>query len=264
MLKNVVVHHAWRHVCCSTHIESSGLCNATFRWPAEGLLQRALACRRLLQQVRARLCVDFEKTFAHLQTIGSGWHCLSRVVQLHAMDERPSKLARVQSLRSRLPFISQSALSTLLKIAKDTPLPDASISRQSIGRARDSGVLHRTPYGTLHRQVSVSMSEGADETLEVQSPPAMLYHVCNTSIAFSELIESAAATRPPSVVSPWTLVLYTDEILPGNQLSYKGARKMWGFYWTILELGTAALSNEERATVWSSTYPRQLLKHLSQ
>ena len=44
---------------------------------------------------------------------------------------------------------------------------------------------------------------------------------------------------------PWSLILYADEILPGNQLAYKNKRKMWGIYWTILNLGSAALSDEE-------------------
>jgi hypothetical protein len=102
-----------------------------------------------------------------------------------------------------------------------------------------------TPYGTLHQTMPLVMHDGTVTNVEVQHPFAMLHHVCSTSSRYSTLIDHALAAQPCSVVNPWTIVLYTDEILPGNQLSYKGARKMWGFYWAILELGSQALSDED-------------------
>lgn len=157
--------------------------------------------------------------------------------------DRPSKLARLQSLRSRLPFISQSGLSALLAAAKHEPLPELSSSR-SIRRARDAGVAEVTPYGKLHQQFSIAAQEGPELPIEVQYPFAMLYHCTEHSHRLSQIIETAAAVTPNYAINPWSLVLYADEIMPGNQLSYKGARKVWGVYWTILEFGSDALSDE--------------------
>jgi hypothetical protein len=162
------------------------------------------------------------------------------------MAERLAKRARVQRLRSKLPYVSQSALSALLKAAQsDEGLPDIT-SRRSIGKAKDSMVNTATPYGPLHQQVSISRAAAGapPQHIEIQNPFAMLYHVCLTCGWYAELLASAMAAKPCTVAEPWSLVLYTDEILPGNQLGYKGARKMWGFYWHIMELGPLHLSDE--------------------
>lgn len=160
------------------------------------------------------------------------------------MEERPSKLARLQGLRSRIPFVSQSGLAALLREAQREDFPEV-VSRRSIARARDQAVKIVTPYGTLHQTMPLDMNDGKVVDVEVQHPFAMLYHVCSTSAKYAVFICRALTAKPCSVVSPWTIVLYTDEILPGNQMNYKGARKMWGFYWAILELGSEALSDED-------------------
>ena len=157
-------------------------------------------------------------------------------------DERPRKLARLQRLRNSLPHVSQTALAAIFKAARDEPLPDA--SRRTIARARDEFVREATPYGTLHQYMNLAAEKGEPVKLEYQHPAAMLHHVCGTSAKYSALVEAAAAAMPPTVVQPWNLILYADEMLPGNQLAYTSARKVWGWYWSISELGSAALSDE--------------------
>jgi hypothetical protein len=51
-----------------------------------------------------------------------------------------------------------------------------------------------------------------------------------------------------------------DEVLPGNQLGYKSSRKMWCLYWTILDLGSAAVSDEDLAYVYILAMPS--LQHM--
>jgi hypothetical protein len=102
---------------------------------------------------------------------------------------------------------------------------------------------HVTPYGALHQTITVA---GIDDPvqLEVQHPLAMLYHCCTLHNSFSKFIGQVAAARPPTIDKPWRLILYTDEVLPGNQLGYKSARKFWAVYWSILEFGSSVLSDE--------------------
>lgn len=158
--------------------------------------------------------------------------------------EPASKRARLQHLRSKLPFVTQHALAAILSEAHNHGLPEPS-SRRSIARARDAAVQHVTPYGPLHRTIPVLRCDGSNEDVEIQDPFAMMYDLANTSAKFAAAVQAAAATRPSTPTCPWSLILYTDEILPGNQLGYKSARKMWGFYWTVHEFGTSALSDEE-------------------
>ena len=46
----------------------------------------------------------------------------------------------------------------------------------------------------------------------------MLHEVCETSVAMSNLVEQLPESSP---ANPLALVFYTDEITPGNALSYK-------------------------------------------
>ena len=157
-------------------------------------------------------------------------------------EPRPRKLARIANLKSRLPYISQNALESILNIAAHEPLPSG--SRMDIRAARDHVAFQQTPYGRLHQVIELG-SPPDDIKLEVQHPAAMLYHACAISTSFAHLVRRAAAAKPPSVTSPWTLILYSDEISPGNQLSHQNDRKVWGVYWSILEFGSAALSKED-------------------
>ena len=54
----------------------------------------------------------------------------------------------------RLPFVSQSALAALLKIAKTEKLPDVT-TRDGLRQARNDFVNVQTPFGRLHQVIDV-------------------------------------------------------------------------------------------------------------
>lgn len=161
----------------------------------------------------------------------------------HEMAERPSKLARIQRLRDRLPHVSQSALASILAIAANEELPTG--SRKDIREGRNAAAQEGTPYGPLHQELQLKALDGTCLHKELQHPAAMLFRVCETSEAFRHLVAKAALVSPPSLANPWRIVLYMDEVLPGNQLAYSHERKMWAVYWSVLEFGSAALSDED-------------------
>jgi hypothetical protein len=167
--------------------------------------------------------------------------CCSSYIRA-VMEGRPLKLARLQSLRSRLPFISQSALAQVLKEAELAPLPKA-CRRADIRDARNAVAKIATPYGPVHQQVVFDGASGPISS-EIQHPFAILYHSCLSSKPMSDLIRRLATAMPPSIHAPWSIIFYTDEVLPGNQLAYRSSRKMWAVYWSVLEFGSAVLSDE--------------------
>ena len=198
-----------RHQCCSTD---------SFAWGVKP--------RRALISTLHRSC-------AQLRLAGPA-------PDSQLMEGRPAKIARLQSLRARLPYVSQAALSAILQVAATEPLPTGS-TRADVRQARDIVPRLATPYGPLHQ--SVHMPGGA--TLEIQHPFAMLYYACAHSTGFSSLVARAHAASPSTWQQPWKLILYADEIQPGNQLSYNNKRKLWGLYWSCLDWGSAALADEE-------------------
>ena len=76
-------------------------------------------------------------------------------------------MARLQAFRGRLPYVSQSALAAMLCIAKHEPLPDAS-TRTHIRSARDATVRQTTPYGPIHKVLTLPDTEGGTVDLEIQ------------------------------------------------------------------------------------------------
>ena len=67
---------------------------------------------------------------------------------------------------------------------------------------------------------------------------------------------------PPTPARPWNMILYIGEILSGNQLAYKSARKMWCCYWSVLEFGSAALSHEELTNNERNIVYDSVLQHM--
>ncbi len=51
--------------------------------------------------------------------------------------------------------------------------------------------------------------------------------------------------KPSSPEDPWTIVLYCDDVTPGYPLAKLNRIRFHSFYWSLIELGTEALSNEE-------------------
>ena len=154
------------------------------------------------------------------------------------MTTRSEKHRRLLDFRARVPWISQSALASILRIAREEELPDCNSARD-IRDARDSLAKTATPYGTLHQDLKIG-----SRCVEMQSPHAMLYHCVKTSAALTNIMKETAARRPPSPEQPWRVIMYADEVAPGNQLAYKNTRKIWAVYWSFLDFGAAALSDE--------------------
>ena len=134
-------------------------------------------------------------------------------------------MARLTSLRAALPYVSQAALSAVLKEVAAEPTPPA--SRRDLRQARDEVVQRETAYGRLHQScVLPGKAGGTPVDLEIQAPAAMLCHVAAKSSDFSGLLRRTLAERPSTPEQPWHVLLYLDEILPGNQLAYKHPRKL--------------------------------------
>ena len=82
--------------------------------------------------------------------------------------EPPEKTRRLQELRGRIPYVSKSALSVILSIAKNEELPTDVCSRRSLSRTVGAVADITTPYGKLHKTID---ADGLQ--LIVQNPPAI-------------------------------------------------------------------------------------------
>ena len=115
-----------------------------------------------------------------------------------------------------------AAKEAFLKIAAKEALP-AAAHRNTIRDSRDMFVETSAPYGAPHTEIKVNDSL----TLEYQNPFAVFWYACNTSASFSSMVVATLASHPSPLASQWNLVLYCDEVSPGNQLAYTHDRKTW-------------------------------------
>ena len=133
--------------------------------------------------------------------------------------ERPAKLQRLSRVRAQLPFMSESAMSSMLKLIQKEGHPEAGCRRQDISDARQLMIGVDTPYGKLHQTTNIGGNE-----VEVAAPAAMLWH-CSSLPAMATLWERA--TQFPR---PWHVIFYGDEVGAGNALAHVQNRKSWAVY----------------------------------
>ena len=142
--------------------------------------------------------------------------------------ERSAKLRRLADIRYRLPYVSQRALVAVVNDIKNAGLPELTYTRE-LRAARDECTIRvQTPYGPLLVETTFADSKGGNPIpMEFLDPWAGLYWIARRSKAFSDLLVRAIDYNGGcSVDNPLELLLYSDEVTPGNQLAVKNGRKV--------------------------------------
>ena len=159
------------------------------------------------------------------------------------MASRPTKLRKLDDLRRRNPHVTQAALHSILKDVEKHGLPDLS-SRQNMTEARAMLANTETRYGPLIQNIEVEMDDHSIKPILVLNVFAFLSHTFNACAAWRKLLVDTHRRHPSSVESPWSLVLYNDEVTPGNALAPDLVRKCQTIYASFKQFGTAILSRE--------------------
>ena len=143
-------------------------------------------------------------------------------------------------------FVSQNALGEILTWAKQNPdtLAELGTSRASIKRAREDACDIVTSYGKLLQEMSLRGKNGNEIKVAYLAPAAMLQHAASSCEKFGQCLGKVLEGRLSSVERPYTIVIYSDEVSPGNQLKHTNRRKLQVLYWSLQELGPLRLSSE--------------------
>ena len=164
-------------------------------------------------------------------------HIFGQVTQIATM----SRLVEL----GRRKFISVSALADVLKDIKENGMP-THVSRSSIKRARDHEFeQYNTPYGAVLKSMNIGTDENGDPCcFWFADSRACLYYMISESPKLAQFIREKLAAHPCNIEKPWHIVVYNDEISPGDQLQHHNPRKTQAFYYSFLEFGADALSSE--------------------
>ena len=151
---------------------------------------------------------------------------------------KQAKLAELERFRRSVPHVSQSGLSAVLKAVKERGLPELH-ERQDIRDARDAVIDQNTEYGPVFQKFTALPAEGKpnNQFLTMIHPLALLAVLLLTVAPFAAYVERLHDCKPSSADQPWNLILYSDEVTPGNQLAIKNDRKIQVVYYSFLEFG---------------------------
>lgn len=177
------------------------------------------------------------------------------------MEDRPSKLAKLTHLRKTVPQCSKSALHAILEHVKDEGIPDMTQPKQ-MTEACQAAVNKCNGYGPLLLQHHLTTLTGQKKQVELVNFLSWVHAAYKAGGGFHALLKAALLKEP----GPLSLLLYADEITPGNVLANQPTRKIWCLYITVKEFGCAIQSEHAWVTVGllrSSTVSK-LDGHLSQ
>ena len=158
--------------------------------------------------------------------------------------ERPAKLARLTNMRRGLPFMTASAMAALLKDVKESGLPSV-CGRKDIRASRTEAIaLASGPFGPLIQSIQVIGKSGKPMSIDIISPVAFVAHAFGQPGGFHTFLARKLQQCPCSLGKQWNLLLYSDEVTPGNPLG-EARRKLWVVYFSFKELGAVGLQKEQ-------------------
>ena len=134
--------------------------------------------------------------------------------------------------------VSQRALAHICNDLKTHGMVTAS-SRSTIQRNRRAFADRDTPFGTVIQTRPIRLKSGGCISPPFLHPAAMLWVCCEDCPEFKAFFSSCLKGRPLK------LVMYADEVTPGRELLAYNQKKLWVLYWSFLDFGQAALSNED-------------------
>ena len=99
-----------------------------------------------------------------------------------------------------------------------------------------------TPYGSVVQRLHLGV-EGA-EYIDYVNPFAFLFHLCRISTKFAALLRRCVDAAPRGVLS---LVIYGDEMTPGNPYRPEKSRTLQCVYWIFTDFPQYVL---QRSGAW--------------
>jgi hypothetical protein len=162
---------------------------------------------------------------------------------------RTAKLARVEAFRRSKPGCSARALSAILQDIAANGLPPM-VDRNSLRLARNQIMQADTDYGNILQRITVIDKDDTPQHIPIADRFASLsYFVKNSDTesetGFQRFLKQKLLEHPPTIDNPWNIILYSDEVTPGNVLAVINNRRFHAIYWSFMELGSNALSREE-------------------
>ena len=149
--------------------------------------------------------------------------------------DREAKRQRAAEVLGSVRSVNRATVLTILQHLE----PECDTSRKDL--AKDINVLSET----LCHDIPVrTINPDASATLAVARVQELLPHIMIHCPGFRDVFLAALARHPNDYEHPWRMVVYMDEITPGNPLHLESHKKVTAIYSSFVEL-EGALRYEE-------------------
>ena len=146
--------------------------------------------------------------------------------------------------------MSASAMSAFCKDVEKHGMPELH-DRKDFYDAANDFLNEQTPYGPVVVEIEVpSATIDGEFKVWVPNPLAFLYLAYKQGGSFTALVNTICAIHPPSPDAPWGLVFYSDEVVPGKELSHNNQRKVWMGYFNFLELFSISFTKKRHGCLY--------------
>ena len=132
-------------------------------------------------------------------------------------------VAQLLSIRG----VNESTVGRILRLLE----PQQSLTKWAI-----HNVLS-TQAESVVTHVKLPLMDGGEFSWPIACPQDLLPLCLSECAGFREVFEQALSAQPATFCRPWRLLIYLDEITPGNPLRPDNKRKIMAFYASWLELG---------------------------
>ena len=122
--------------------------------------------------------------------------------------------------------VSHRALAAIAQRLKDSPVEDAGLSASTVRRVATSA------YSEIGVTLDLPCKDGGVYKWEICRLDLLLTAYAKRSMVFRDLLLQTLRSSPQL-----DIVLYTDEVAPGNTLALVTHRKFWSFYVSFLQFG---------------------------
>ena len=175
-------------------------------------------------------------------------HLFHQIDFANIVMERPAKLARLERFRRDKPSCSVRALHAIITDIAKNGLPELK-GRRDFREARDAIMQAETPYGPILKNITVIDKTDTQQVIAIADPFASLWYFVKectkTDTGFKRILKQKLLEKPPTIDVPWSIIMYSDEVTPGNVLSVMNNRRFHAIYWSFMELGSEVLARED-------------------
>lgn len=147
------------------------------------------------------------------------------------MADRPAKLQKLAALRHSIPITSKSSLEQTLAYLKEEGLPELTSSK-AMRQANQAFLEKANTYGPLFQSTTLPTLSGGEQVVQFVNFWSWVHSAYKGGGKFYHLLKQCI----DSSIQPLHLLVYSDEVTPGNVLAHVPTRKLWCVFVGIREM----------------------------